>query len=398
MASVALTGHFANKLMPKSGSLSIVYIKSSAYSTDGRPNLAAYKRGTGGRSSFNGIVATVFGATGFVGRYVVNKLGKIGTQMILPYRSDFYDAQRLKVAGDLGQVLFTPYDLRDEESIAKAVRHSNVVINLVGRDYETKNFKFKDVHVDGARRLARISREMGVERFIHLNYLNAEEHPKPLVLRKPSMYKVSKFLGECAVREEFPTATIIRASDIYGSEDRFIRYFAGPWRIHGTYLTLYRAGLATVKAPVFVSDVAQGIVNAARDPDTRCQVYQAVGPKRYLLADLVDWFYALMRKDEKWGYRRLDMKFDPVLGVKVALINLLSPGYPYGNVTWEAIEKESTTDVVDPSLPTLLDLGVNLTEMENQAPWELKPFRAYQYYNDKLGEFVKPENPKVQQC
>lgn len=75
--------------------------------------------------------------------------------MILPYRCDFYDAQRLKVAGDLGQVLFTPFDLRDEESIAKAVRYSNVVINLVGRDYETKNFKYKDVHVDGARRLAR---------------------------------------------------------------------------------------------------------------------------------------------------------------------------------------------------------------------------------------------------
>lgn len=66
------------------GSLSIIYIKSSSYSTDGkRPNLAAYKRGTGGRSSFNGIVATVFGCTGFVGRYVCNKLGKIGTQVIL---------------------------------------------------------------------------------------------------------------------------------------------------------------------------------------------------------------------------------------------------------------------------------------------------------------------------
>lgn len=75
--------------------------------------------------------------------------------MILPYRGDFYDAQRLKVCGDLGQVLFTPYDIRDEASIAKAVKHSNVVINLVGRDYETKNFKYQDVHVEGPRTLAR---------------------------------------------------------------------------------------------------------------------------------------------------------------------------------------------------------------------------------------------------
>lgn len=75
--------------------------------------------------------------------------------MILPYRNDFYDAKRLKVSGDLGQVLFTPYDIRDEESIARAVQYSNVVINLVGRDYETKNFKYNDIHVEGPRRLAR---------------------------------------------------------------------------------------------------------------------------------------------------------------------------------------------------------------------------------------------------
>lgn len=75
--------------------------------------------------------------------------------MILPYRGDFYDAQRLKVAGDLGQVLFTAFDVRDEESIAKSVQYSNVVINLLGRDYETKNFKYKDIHVDAPRRIAR---------------------------------------------------------------------------------------------------------------------------------------------------------------------------------------------------------------------------------------------------
>lgn len=75
--------------------------------------------------------------------------------MILPYRGDFYDANRLKTTGDLGQVLFTPFDIRDEESIAKAVQYSNVVINLIGRDYETKNFKYNDVHVEGPRRIAR---------------------------------------------------------------------------------------------------------------------------------------------------------------------------------------------------------------------------------------------------
>lgn len=113
------------------------------------------KRGTGGRSSYNGVVATVFGCSGFLGRYVCNKLGKQGTQMILPYRGDHYEVMRLKVCGDLGQVLFHPYNLKDEKSIREAVKYSNVVINLVGRDWETKNFTFDDVHVEGAARLAR---------------------------------------------------------------------------------------------------------------------------------------------------------------------------------------------------------------------------------------------------
>ncbi|CAK1578227.1 unnamed protein product [Parnassius mnemosyne] len=399
MANITLSGHVANKILIKHGAMSIIYIKSAPYSSDNKFNLAAYKRGTGGRSSFNGIVATVFGCTGFVGRYVVNKLGKIGTQMILPYRSDFYDASRLKVAGDLGQVLFTPFDIRDEASIAKAVQYSNVVINLIGRDYETKNFKYKDVHVEGPRRIARICREMGVERLIHLSYLNAEKNPKPLVMKTPSMYKISKYLGECAVREEFPTATILRASDIYGSEDRFLRSIASGWRLHSHFMPVYKNGMETIKQPVFVSDVAQGIVNAARDPDTRCQVYQAIGPKRYLLGDLIDWFYKLMRKDEKWGFRRYDMKYDPIFfPLRVAAANLLSPAYPFGGLHWEGLEKESTTDRPQSGVPTLEDLGVCLTHMEDQVPWELKPFRAYQYYIDKLGEFPKPDPPKVQVC
>ena len=80
-------------------------------------SLASMKKGGGFRSSFSGTVATVFGATGFLGRGVTNRLGKIGSQMIIPYHGEHYDSMRLKVCGDLGQVLFTPYNLKDEESI-----------------------------------------------------------------------------------------------------------------------------------------------------------------------------------------------------------------------------------------------------------------------------------------
>lgn len=130
---------------------------------------------------------------------------------------------RLRLCGDLGQVLFLPYNLKDEETLDKAVRYSNVVVNLVGRDWETKNFKFDDVHVKGARAIARAAKKAGVERLIHFSALNASENPPTSVLPKGSQFLVSKYRGEEAVLEEFPEATIFRPADIYGQEDRFLR-------------------------------------------------------------------------------------------------------------------------------------------------------------------------------
>jgi NADH dehydrogenase (ubiquinone) 1 alpha subcomplex subunit 9 len=63
-------------------------------------------RGTGGRSSFSGRVVTVFGATGTMGRVLCNRLGKEGSQMVVAYRGDEWDARALKLCGDLGQVWF----------------------------------------------------------------------------------------------------------------------------------------------------------------------------------------------------------------------------------------------------------------------------------------------------
>lgn len=316
--------------------------------------------------------------------------------MILPYRGDHGEAIRLKLTGDLGQVLFHVFDLRDEKSIREAVKYSNVVVNLVGREFETKNFKYDDVHVEGARRLARICREAGVDRFIHLSALNATPNPESHIIQGGSKFLKSKYYGECAVREEFPEATIIRPSDIYGQEDRFLRYYAHIWRRQFRAMPLWKKGECTIKQPVYVGDIAQAIVNCAKDPDTAGQVYQAVGPKRYLLSELVDWFHRVMRKDEKWwGYMRYDMRFDPTFVMKTKITELLCPGAPVGGLHMERLELECVTDVVERGVPTLEDLGVQLMPMENQVPWELRPYRAAQYYDAELHEFEEPAPPKA---
>lgn len=145
-------------------------------------------------------------------------------QIIIPYRGEASETLRLRLCGDLGQVLFLPYYLKDEENLDKAVKYSNVVINLVGCDWETKNFKFDDVHVKGARAIARAAKKAGVERLIHFSALNANPHPEPIFLKNGSGFLSSKYHGEAAVLEEFPEATIFRPADIYGQEDRFLRY------------------------------------------------------------------------------------------------------------------------------------------------------------------------------
>ncbi|EDW34674.1 GL12793 [Drosophila persimilis] len=402
MAAIVLTRNMQVAKHHGSGVVGVLCLRGYAAAAEDAPrplktiNPAAMKRGTGGRSSFNGIVATVFGATGFVGRYVCNKLGKSGTQMILPYRGEDSEVIRLKVTGDLGQVLFHFYNLEDAASIRNAVKHSNVVINLVGRDFETKNFKFKDVNVTGAERIARICREVGVERFIHLSSLNVEANPKPLYVKGGSEWLRSKYEGELRVRDAFPNATIIRPADIYGSEDRFLRYYAHIWRRQFRSMPLWHKGERTVKQPVYVTDVAQAIINAAKEPDSAGRIYQAVGPKRYQLSELVDWFHRLMRKDQKrWGYQRYDMRWDPTFLMKAKLTSFICPGAPIGGLHPERIEREGITDKVLPGVPTLEDLGVQLTTMEQQVPWELRPYRAALYYDAELGEFETPEPPKT---
>lgn len=118
---------------------------------------------------------------------------------------------------------------------------------------------------------------MGVERLIHVSALNANPQPNGHIIKTGSKFLRSKYWGEVAVKEEFPTATIIRPSDIYGAEDRFLRYYSSYWRRQLRAIPVWHNGDKTVKQPVYVSDVAQAIVTCCKDPDTAGQIYQAVG-------------------------------------------------------------------------------------------------------------------------
>lgn len=358
------------------------------------PTTASLKRGTGGRSSFSGLVCTIFGCNGFVGRYVCNRLGKIGTQLILPHRCERYFVLPLKLCGDLGQVLFHPFHLRDEESIMRSMKYSNVVINLIGAEMNMRNFNMKDVNVDGARRLARLAKQCNVERFIHVSCLNAEEKPKPLMLENGSEYLKTKWQGECAVKEEFPEATIVRPAIIYGQEDNFITHYMNAWRRNLKTVPLWKGGEKTEKQPIYVGDVAAGITAIVTNPETAGKTYQFVGPKRYKLGTLINWFYDIASRGVPGYYKIIDMKYNPVFTLKVNLNELIHPYNPFFNMSWDILETHHTSDKVISGLPTLEDLGITPCDMESRIQWELSPFRFQNHYIETIDE-EKPPNPET---
>ncbi|KAM9672366.1 NADH dehydrogenase [ubiquinone] 1 alpha subcomplex subunit 9, mitochondrial [Trichechus inunguis] len=328
---------------------------------------AVMPHGKGGRSSVSGVVATVFGATGFLGRYIVNHLGRMGSQVIIPYRCDAYELMYLRPMGDLGQIIFLEWNGRDKDSIRRAVEHSNVVINLVGREWETRNFDYDDVFVKIPQAIAQVSKEAGVERLIHVSHLNAD-------IKSPSRYLRNKAVGEKEVRDAFPEVTIIKPSDIFGREDRFLNYFAGIRWFGGVPLVVL--GLKTEKQPVYVVDVSKGIVNAIKDPDARGKTFAFTGPNRYLLFDLVQYVFAVIHRPflpyplPHFAYKLIARLFE------------ISPFEPW--TTRDKMERVHLTDMKLPHLPGLEDLGIQATPLEAKAIEVLRHHRAYRWLSSEM--------------
>ncbi|XP_040201068.1 NADH dehydrogenase [ubiquinone] 1 alpha subcomplex subunit 9, mitochondrial [Rana temporaria] len=336
---------------------------------------AVVPHGKPGRSAVSGVVATVFGATGFLGRYVVNRLGRIGSQIVIPYRCDHYDIMYLRPMGDLGQIQFLEWNPRDKESTLQALQCSDVVINLVGREWETRNYSYEDVFVTIPKNIALLAKEAGVEKFIHVSHLNAD-------IKSPSRYLRNKAIGEEAVREVLPEAIIVKPSEIYGREDKFLNYYANLRWFGGVPLIAY--GKKTVKQPVYVADIARAIVNIAKDPDSMGKTYALAGPNRYLLHDMVRYIYSVTHRPlflyplPRPIYHSLARFFE------------LNPFDQW--TSRDKVDRFHTTDKKFPDLPGLEDLDITPTSLEQKAIEVLRRHRKYRWLDADL-DVTKPATP-----
>nr|POE98291.1 nadh-ubiquinone oxidoreductase 40 kda subunit, mitochondrial [Quercus suber] len=330
-------------------------LQDIAITRTGKPIL----RVSGGRSSLGGNCATVFGATGFLGRYIVNRLARTGCTVVVPFREEMAK-RHLKVTGDLGRVVFMEYDLRNTASIEEAVRHSDMVFNLVGRDYPTKNFDLEDVHVEGTHRIASAVAKYDVDRFIQVS--SHSVHPQ-----SPSEFFRTKYRSEQVAREIFPETTLVRPAPMFGFEDRLLHRLARAGNI------LTSNNMSERFWPVHVIDVGKALETIALDDSTAGQTFELFGPKNYSMQEISE----MVDREIIKKRRHINLP-KAVLAPVYNIMNKLL-WWPVGSK--DEVEREYLDQFIDKSAKTFKDLDIEPGDIANFTFKYLQGYRSAAYYD-----------------
>ncbi|KAI9743294.1 MAG: NADH-ubiquinone oxidoreductase 40 kDa subunit [Claussenomyces sp. TS43310] len=268
--------------------------------------------------------------------------------------------RHLKVSGDLGRVIFIEYDLRNTQSLEESVRHSDIVYNLVGRNYPTKNFDLEDVHVEGAERIADAVAKYDVDRFIHVSSYNAD-------IDSPSEFFRTKARGEAVVKGIFPETTIVRPAPLFGFEDRLLHKLAGVTNL------LTSNHMQERYWPVHAIDVGQALEVMLHDDSTASQTYELYGPKNYSTAEIA----ALVDKEILKHRRHINV---PKSVLKPAA-NILNKLLWWPIISADEVEREFIDQQIDPKAKTFRDLGIKPAELSNLTFHYLQGYRSAAFYD-----------------
>lgn len=212
-------------------------------------------------------LVTIYGGSGFVGRYIARRMAKEGWRVRVAVRRP-NEAMHVKPYGVPGQVEPIFCNIRDDASVAAVMAGSDAVVNCVGVLNELGKNTFDAVHAEGAGRIARIAAEQGVANLVHVSAIGADADA-------PSAYGRTKAAGEAAVLKHMPNAMVLRPSVVFGTEDNFFNRFAGMTRL-GPVLPI--ASGKTLFQPVFADDVAKAAVKGLLG-EAAGGVYELGGPE-----------------------------------------------------------------------------------------------------------------------
>jgi len=315
-------------------------------------------------------LVTVYGGSGFIGRYIVQKLARSGYRVRVATRRP-NEAIFLKTYGMVGQVEPILCNIRNESSIRNAMLGADAVVNCVGILESVGKNKFVEVQHKGADFVSRIASELGVKKLVHISAIGADIDSK-------SKYASSKGFGESSVMKNFPGAIILRPSIVFGFEDKFFNRFASMARLSPI---LPIVGGNTKFQPVYVDDVARAAFLGINN-DVQAGIYELGGPE-------VASFNELMRRMLKIILRRrlivnLPFWIASLMGIGFDLGKAISLGIIRGPITLDQVLNLKNDNVVSREEKTFKDLGIEPKALEiilSEYLWKYRP----------AGEFSDPE-------
>lgn len=311
-------------------------------------------------------LVTIYGGSGFVGRYIARRMAKDGWRVRVAVRRP-NEAIFVRPYGVPGQVEPILCNIRDDASVRAAMQGADAVVNCVGILAERGKNRFDAVQAEGAGRVARIAAESGVARMVHVSALGADAD-------SDSDYARSKAEGEAAVLQHMPDAMILRPSIVFGPEDAFFNRFARSATLSPIVAIV---GANTKFQPVYVEDVAHaaamGVTGAAAGG-----LYELGGPDVETMRDLMRRMLDVIRR------RRviLNMPFAiaGLLGTVFDLVQKLSLGIVSAPITRDQVRNLRRDNVVSDGAKGFADLGINPANMGAILPeylWCYRPSGQY---------------------
>jgi uncharacterized protein YbjT (DUF2867 family) len=292
---------------------------------------------------------SVFGGTGFLGRRLVRRLAAEGATLRIAIRSADRARSVLRAA-DLDRVTVFRADVRDQASVAAAVAGVDAVVNAVSAYVEKPGVTFESVHVQGAKTLALEAAAAGVARLVLVSGIGADPESR-------SPYIRARGRGELAVRQAFPSATIVRPSAMFGPGDALFGTLADIVRLLPVVPLI--GGGRTRLQPVYVEDVAEGIVRMLADRGSAGQTYELAGPSAYTLRELVRFALRLIDK------RRLLVPVPfAVAEIQARLFELL----PSPPLTSSQVDLLRADNLASGALPGFRELDIRPKSVEDIVP------------------------------
>lgn len=312
-------------------------------------------------------LVTIYGGSGFVGRYIARRMAKEGWRVRVAVRRP-NEAIFVKPYGAVGQVEPVFCNIRDDASVALAMQGADAVVNCVGILSEKGKNKFQAVQTVGAARIARLATAEGVQNLVHVSAIGADEN-------SPSDYAQTKAQGEAAILENFPSAVILRPSVIFGAEDEFFNRFAD-MSTKSPIIPL--VGAETRFQPVYVDDVAQAAVAGVLGKATP-GVYELGGPEIGTFKHFITKMLTVVQRRKL--ILGLPFFMGRLMGWTFDMLENLTLGlFSNSVITRDQVRNLGHDNVVSEGVKTFADLGIDPVTIDAVLPdylWCFRPSGQY---------------------